>query len=88
MTSSATTSSWPRFWGGELNAVASRWSEERDHFDADAAKRELDGLVAVLENHLRYEERKLVPMLEALDLPADSAESDAVTRVLARAQEG
>ena len=27
---------------------------------------ELDGLAALLENHLTYEERKLVPILDAL----------------------
>jgi hemerythrin-like domain-containing protein len=27
---------------------------------------ELDGLAALLENHLKYEERKLVPLLDAL----------------------
>lgn len=69
----------------ELKAIAERWTADDD---VGAARRELDGLAAVLENHFRYEERKLVSMLDALDVPTASDEFDGVTRALALAREG
>jgi hemerythrin-like domain-containing protein len=38
-------------------------------------RRHLEGVGAIMENHFRYEERKLLTVLESLDLNADPADA-------------
>lgn len=46
--------------------------------DRVAVQQELDGIAAVLENHLAYEERVLVAVLDRLPVEAGSADHDAL----------
>ena len=66
----------------KLDALAKGWSADADPHEVYAARQELDGLAAVLENHFAYEERKLVPILNALRPALDSPEIDQVNRAL------
>lgn len=63
----------------QLQVLAERWGAGRVD-DLDVFERELDGLAAVLLNHLGYEERTLVRALDALDLPADTTGAAEVAR--------
>ncbi|WP_406230639.1 hemerythrin domain-containing protein [Nocardia sp. NBC_01009] len=42
--------------------------------NADTAKRELDGLAAILESHFQWEERRLVEAFDALEIAASTGE--------------
>ncbi|MGW5350365.1 hemerythrin domain-containing protein [Streptomyces sp. NPDC004031] len=53
---------------GSLRAAADRSAPPAE------LSRHLDGVAAIMESHFRYEERQLLTVLEALDLPADPAE--------------
>lgn len=51
----------------KLDTLARGWAgEAADARAVLAARRDLDVLAAVLENHFAYEERKLVPILDVL----------------------
>ncbi|MFQ6331835.1 hemerythrin domain-containing protein [Nocardia sp. CWNU-33] len=42
--------------------------------NVDTAKRELDGLAAILESHFQWEERRLVEAFDALEITASTGE--------------
>lgn len=50
---------------GELQAAVARAATRAE------LQRHLDGVAAIMENHFRYEERRLLGLLESLDLVAD-----------------
>lgn len=49
---------------GELRAAVDRSAP------AEELDRHLEGVAAIMESHFRYEERQLLTVLEALELPA------------------
>ncbi|WP_031512323.1 hemerythrin domain-containing protein [Streptomyces sp. NRRL F-5123] len=53
---------------GSLRAAADRSAPPAE------LARHLDGIAAIMESHFRYEERKLLTVLEALDLAAEPGE--------------
>jgi hypothetical protein len=53
---------------GGLGAAAERAAPP------DELARHLDGIAAIMESHFRYEERQLLVVLDALELPADPAD--------------
>jgi len=55
---------------GELEHAA------RSGADRDELLRHLDGIEAVMETHFRYEEKKLVAVLDDVEPPADGKEAD------------
>ena len=54
---------------GGLRAAAERAASPEE------LNRHLDGVAAIMESHFRYEERHLLTVLDALDLPAESQEA-------------
>ncbi len=58
-----------------LEALATDGPPGGDHV---AVQRELDGIAAVLANHLAYEERVLVSVLDRLDVAPGSADDQAL----------
>jgi hypothetical protein len=64
-----------RLLGQDHSMIAHLVSELRTAVAADASpaelERHLDGVAAIMENHFRYEEDTLLPVLETLALDAD-----------------
>jgi iron-sulfur cluster repair protein YtfE (RIC family) len=50
----------------QITEVVKELGAQPDPADIARLRVELDGLAALLENHLNYEERKLVPLLDAV----------------------
>jgi hemerythrin-like domain-containing protein len=50
----------------QITELARALGAQPDAADVARMRTEMDGLAALLENHLNYEERKLVPILDAL----------------------
>jgi iron-sulfur cluster repair protein YtfE (RIC family) len=51
---------------GQITELARELGAQPDPGEVARMRTELDGLAALLENHLNYEEKKLVPILDAL----------------------
>ena len=50
----------------QITGLVRELSTQPDAAEVARMRTEMDGLAALLENHLNYEERKLVPILDAL----------------------
>jgi hemerythrin-like domain-containing protein len=51
---------------GRITELVRKLGAQPDPAEVARMRTELDGLAALLENHLNYEEKKLVPILDAL----------------------
>jgi iron-sulfur cluster repair protein YtfE (RIC family) len=50
----------------QITEIVRQLGAQPDPAEVARMRTELDGLAALLENHLKYEEKKLVPILDAL----------------------